>query len=64
MRFYEYPQTPKRNTRSFRPTRALMTARARFTACQDDEFEKDYANIKTALENLESLTGFPVIRHI
>jgi hypothetical protein len=27
-----------------------MTARARFTACQDDEFEKDYAHTKTDLE--------------
>src|SRR6476620_9631971 len=37
---YEYRRPSKRNTRSLRPTRALMTARARFTAVRDDEFEE------------------------
>jgi len=38
----------RKNTRSFRPTRALVTARS-LHGRRDDEFENDYADTKIAV---------------
>jgi hypothetical protein len=46
----------KRNARSFRATRPLMTTRGSLNARQDDEIEKD-TNTKTSSVEPKSLAG-------